>query len=181
MSTYLAFLRAVNVGGTGKLSMADLKAWLAQLGLTDVRTLLQSGNVVFRAERTTPEKLEPRLEAAAAKDLGLTTTFFIRTADEWTDALAHNPFAAAAKNDPSHLALAVLKSAPTAAQVQSLQAAVKGREQVRAHGRHAYIVYPDGMGPSKLTLAVIEKHLATRATARNWNTAQKMAALAGAD
>ena len=178
MPTYLAFLRAVNVGGTGKLSMADLKTWFTQLGLADVRTLLQSGNVVFRAGRTTAENLEQRLETAAVKELGLSTTFFIRTADEWADALAHNPFPAAAENAPSHLALAVLKSAPTAAQVQSLQAAIKGREQVRAHDRHAYIVYPDGMGTSKLTLAVIEQHLATRATARNWNTARKMAALA---
>lgn len=179
MPTYLAFLRAVNVGGTGKLPMADLKTWLTKQGLTDVRTLLQSGNVVFRADRTTPEKLEQHLEAAAARDLGLTTSFFVRTPDEWTDVLAHNPFPAAAKNDPSHLAIAVLKSAPTVAQVRSLQAAIQGREQVHAHGRHAYIVYPDGMGTSKLTPAVIEKHLATRATSRNWNTAQKMSALAG--
>jgi uncharacterized protein (DUF1697 family) len=69
---------------------------------------------------------------------------------------------------------------PTAAQVTALQAAVKGRERVQARGRHAYIVYPDGIGTSKLTIGAIEKHLGTRATGRNWNTVLKMAALAKA-
>jgi len=72
----------------------------------------------------------------------------------------------------------VLKAAPTPAQVRALQAAIRGREVVRAHRRELYAVHPDGIGTSKLTLPLIEKHLGTRGTGRNWNTVLKMAALA---
>lgn len=178
MPAYLAFLRAVNVGGTGKLPMAELRTWLTHLGLADVRTVLQSGNALFRAGSTSPEKLEQRLTAAAAKDLGLKTTFFVRTVPAWSQVIARNPFPSEATTDPAHLVVLLLKNAPAAAQVKALQAAISGREQVRAHGRQAYVFYPDGIGESKLTLAMIEKRLGTRCTGRNWNTVQKMAALA---
>jgi uncharacterized protein (DUF1697 family) len=180
MSTHLAFLRAVNVGGHGPIPMAKLRTWLENLGFAEPRTLLQSGNVVFRSEKLTGAALEQFLETQAEKKLGLQTTFFVRTASEWKTAIAKNPFPSEAKSDPSRLVVVVLKDAPTITRVSALQAALigKGREIVRAHGRHAYIVYPDGQGRSKLTLAMIEKHLGTRGTARNWNTVLKMAALA---
>jgi uncharacterized protein (DUF1697 family) len=180
MTTHLAFLRAVNVGGHGPIPMAKLRTWLEKCGFTDVRTLLQSGNVVFRDSRATGAALERKLETAAEKELGLITNIFIRTAAEWKQVIAKNPFPTEAKSNPSLLVVVVLKDAPTSTHVNALQAAIagKGRELVRAGGRHVYITYPDGQGHSKLTLALIEKHLGTRGTARNWNTVQKMAALA---
>jgi uncharacterized protein (DUF1697 family) len=178
MTLHIGFLRGVNVGGHGALKMEKLKAWLAGLGLAEVRTLLQSGTFVFRANLTTPSSLEQRLETAAAKDLGLETDFFIRSATEWEEVIRQNPFRAEAKADPSHLVVVVLKNAPNPAHVKSLQAAIKGPEVVRVRSRHAYIYYPDGQGRSKLTLTVIEKHLGTRGTARNWNTVLKLAVLA---
>ena len=75
----------------------------------------------------------------------------------------------------------LLKSAPDATRVKALQAAIVGPEIVRAKGRHAYIVYPDGMGRSRLTSALIERTLGTRGTARNWNTVLKLGALVGTD
>jgi uncharacterized protein (DUF1697 family) len=178
--THLAFLRAVNVGGTGKIAMADLRAWLTKLGFANAQTLLQSGNLVFRGGSLTGAALEQHLEREAEKWLGLQTDFFVRTVEELEEVIAHNPFLDAAKNDASHLVVAVLKSAPTASQVKALETAIKGRERVDAYGRHAYIVYPDGIGTSKLTLPVIERHLGTRGTCRNWNTTLKMAKLASA-
>lgn len=182
MTTHLAFLRAVNVGGHGPIPMAKLREWAEKRDLAEVRTLLQSGNLVFRSDGPGGAALEQRLEAAAEKDLGLETAFMVRTPAEWhEEVVAQNPFAKEAKSDPARLVVVVLKSTPTAAQIKALQAAaaLKGREVVRVHGRHAFIVYPDGQGDSKLTLAVIEKHLATRGTARNWNTVLKMAAATG--
>jgi uncharacterized protein (DUF1697 family) len=178
MKTHLAFLRAVNVGGTGKIAMAALRAWLAQLGCADARTLLQSGNLVFRGPARTGAALERFLEAEARKTLGLGADFLVRTPAEWSEAIAGNPFPAEAKRDPSHLAVVVLKEAPRAAAVEALAAAIKGRETVRAGTKHLYVYYPDAMGQSKLTLPFMEKHLGTRGTARNWNTVLKMAALA---
>jgi uncharacterized protein (DUF1697 family) len=178
MSTHLAFLRAVNVGGTGKISMAELRAWLTKLGFTDVRTLLNSGNVVFGGRAAGGDALERRLEREAAEAFGLTVTFFVRSPGEWAEVIRGNPFPSEAKNDPGHLAVVVLKTAPSAAQAKALQSAIVGREVAKIVGRQAYITYPDGMGTSKLTLPVIEKHLSARGTARSWNTVLKMAALA---
>jgi len=178
MATHLAFLRAVNVGGTGKVAMADLRSWLAELGFAGAQTLLNSGNLVFRGGSRQGAELERFLEAGAQKRFGLATDFLVRSPAEWDDVLAGNPFPDAAREDPSHLLVVVLKAAPTAASVRMLQAAVAGREAVRARGRELYAVYPDGIGTSKLTLPLIEKHLGTRGTGRNWNTALKLAALA---
>lgn len=176
---HIALLRAVNLGPHNKIAMADLKALLVGLGFADAQTLVQSGNVVFTGGTTPPADLEQTLERAAAETLGLRTEFFVRTAKEWQEIVAANPFPQEAKDDPSHLVALVVKDALTASAVTALQQAIVGREVVRAKGRCAYIVYPDGIGRSKLTSALIEKKLGTRGTARNWNTVLKLAALAG--
>jgi uncharacterized protein (DUF1697 family) len=82
-----------------------------------------------------------------------------------------------AKSDPAHLVLVALKDAPGPDAALALQRAVKGRETTRVVGREAFIVYPDGIGGSKLTMVAIERALGTRGTGRNWNTVQKIAAL----
>lgn len=174
---HIGLLRAVNLAGLNKISMSDLRDLLVMLGLRDARTLLQSGNVVFRAD-IAAAKLEGLLQDAAAKRLGLTTDFFVRTAKEWKGIVAANPFPDEARRDPGRLIVVVLKDAPEAEAVTALQNAIKGREVVRAKGRQAYITYPDGMGRSRLTTALIERKLGTRGTARNWNTVLKLAALA---
>ena len=93
-------------------------------------------------------------------------------------AIADNPFPREAERDPGHLLAYFLKGTAQAEHVEALQAAIKGREIVRGEGRQAYIFYPDGIGRSKLTVALIEKKLGTRATGRNWNTVLKLGALA---
>jgi uncharacterized protein (DUF1697 family) len=177
VTSYVALLRAVNVGGRTPVAMAALRAWLEGLGFAEPRTLLQSGNAVFRGAGQGGPRLERRLELEAAKRLGLQTEFFLRDAKAWREVVARNPFAAEADRDPAHLLVVFLKQAPAPARVAALRAAIKGREAVRALGRQAYVVYPDGIGRSKLTMAVIERHLGTRATGRNWNTVMKLAAL----
>ncbi|BBO33539.1 DUF1697 domain-containing protein [Lacipirellula parvula] len=180
MSTYIGFLRAVNVGGNSKIAMADLKALLVDLGFDDPRTLLQTGNLVFGAAKTSAAKLETRLEQALTDEFGLATDVFVRTASEWSAAIAANPFPKAAADDPSHLVVMPLKKAPTKQAVGALQAAIAGRETVAAVGRELFLVYPDGIGRSKLTIKMIESKLDTRGTGRNWNTALKLVQLAAA-
>ena len=177
MSVHIALLRAVNVAGYGTIAMADLRAFLAALGFRDARTLLQSGNAVFSAGARSAD-VETRLEKEAPKRLGVRTTFFVRSAEEWSDVVARNPFRAEAKRDPSRLVVMVLKDVPAAAAVDALNAGITGPEVVRASGRQLYITYPDGQGRSKLTGALIERKLGTTGTARNWNTVTKLAALA---
>jgi uncharacterized protein (DUF1697 family) len=173
----VALLRAVNLASHNKVAMADLCAMLGDLKLPGARSLLQSGNVVFEAGSAAPPALERKLETEAERRLGLTTDFFVRTAKEWSAVLAANPFPAEAKRDPGHLLVFALKSAPGRAEAQALSEAIKGREVARVVGCQAYIVYPDGVGHSRLTIALIERKLGTRATGRNWNTATKLGAL----
>ncbi|MGE5243778.1 MAG: DUF1697 domain-containing protein [Betaproteobacteria bacterium] len=173
----MALLRAVNLAGRNMISMGDLRLLLAGQGLQDPRSLLNSGNLLFRSGAVSPARLERQLEDAAAKRLGLQTEFFVRSARDWGEVIADNPFPAEAARDPGHLLVLFLKDAPGPEAVTALQRAITGREVVRASGRHAYVVYPDGMGRSRLTTLVIEKKLGTRATGRNWNTVLKLGAL----
>jgi len=179
VTTYVALLRAVNLAGVNKISMGDLRQLLLDEGMTEPQTLLQSGNVVFRGPAAAASKLEQRLESAAAKRLRLDTSFFVRSAAEWKQLIADNPFRAEATGDPGHLLVLCMKAAAPKSAEGTLQKAIRGREIVRVLAQQAYIVYPDGIGRSKLTSAVIEKHLGCRATARNWNTVSKLGALCG--
>ncbi len=174
---HISLLRAVNLGPHNKIAMRDLLDLAARLGLKDGRTLLASGNIVFRGDARTPAQLERAFEDAARKSLDLETHFFVRTAKEWQAVIAGNPFPKDAKARPGHVMLMCLKDAPDRAAVTALEQAIKSREVVRASGRHAYFVYPDGIGNSRLTMAIIEKNLGTRGTARNWNTVLKLGAL----
>jgi uncharacterized protein (DUF1697 family) len=175
---HIALLRAVNLAGLNTVGMADLRDLLGTLGFPVAKTLLNSGNIVFSGGNKTTATLEQTLERAAATQLGLAADFFVRTAKEWQAIIDANPFSREAKDDPSHLLAVIMKDEVSAANVTALQKAIVGREVVRAKGRCAYIVYPDGVGRSKLTNVMIEKKLGTRGTARNWNTVLKLQALA---
>jgi uncharacterized protein (DUF1697 family) len=140
--------------------------------------LLQSGNLVFQGDSQAAASLERRLEKEADKQLGVQVDFVIRTAREWDAIIANNPFPRAATHDPSHLVVMCLKEIPADKSMKALKAAIVGRETIHLIGRQLYVVYPDGIGRSRLTHALIEKTLNTRGTARNWNTVLKIAASA---
>jgi uncharacterized protein (DUF1697 family) len=176
MTSYIALLRGVNVGGHKRIAMADLRALVTELGFAGPRTLLQSGNLVFESDTRAPAQLERRLEAGCRDGLGMDVDFFVRSAREWAAVVTCNPFPDEAEHDPGHLLVMLLKKPAGSSSAKRLQEAIAGREIVRARGRELYITYPDGIGRSRLTNAVIEKHLGTRGTARNWNTVRKLAA-----
>lgn len=180
MASHVALLRAINVGGRNMVGMADLKACLAGNGIEDVVSVLQSGNLVLTITRSrTDADLERMMEQAIRARFGLAIDVFVRSAKEWTAIMSGNPFPERARRDPGHLLVMALKSAPTPARVSDLEASIVGRELVTARGRDLYLVYPDGVGRSKLTTALIEKTLQTRGTGRNWNTVMKLGTLVG--
>ena len=178
MTTFITLLRAINLGAHNRIAMADLKKMLEKVGYADPKTLLVSGNAVFRCDRSSCAEIEAALEAASTKHLKVTTDYFVRSAQEWQASIDANPFPKEAKADPGRMVMMCLRDAPSPAQVKALQAAIKGREVVKAVGKQAYFLYPDGQGRSKLTIAVIEKSLGTRGTARNCNTVLKLGELA---
>jgi len=180
MPVYIALLRGINVGGHAKVAMADLRALLTELGFEDPRSLLNSGNLVFRGTARKPPQLERALSSAVQGKLGVRSDVMIRTVPEWDGTISGNPFPDEAQRDPGHLIVLFLTGTASAAAVAALQGAIVGREIVRGSGRHLYAYYPDGVGRSKLTLPAIEAALGTRATGRNWNTVLKIADLARA-
>jgi uncharacterized protein (DUF1697 family) len=177
MTRCVALLRAVNVSGTKPVAMPALCTLLAGIGLSEVRSVLQSGNVVFSCSDAANAALEAKLETALAKSMGVQTEFFVRSAREWAAIIAGNPHPDAARDDPARLVLMTFKAAPAAKDVATLRAAITGPETLTAAGKQAYIIYPDGQGESKLTNAVIQRKLGVTGTARNWNTVLKLAAL----
>jgi len=179
MATHIALLRAVNVGGKNLVSMTALKAMFEELGFAGTRSLLHSGNLVFDAGRRKPDALEVVLEKETEACFDVRPDYFVRSAAEWSEIIAHNPFPREAKDDPGRLHVLTLKLTPSPAQVSALRAAIKGPETFSTWTRHAYIYYPDGAGNSKLTPRLVETKLETRATARNWNTTLRLEALAG--
>jgi uncharacterized protein (DUF1697 family) len=167
MTAFVALLRAVNVGGTGKLPMGELKEMCEALGFAGVRTYIASGNVVFesrKSEAAVKKALEASLEAYAGKPVGV----LVRTGAEMQAVLKANPFPKMAPNRT----IAVFLDKPPPADAL---AAVKGRkdEQIKLGRREIYIHYGDGMGQSKLVVPA-----AKAGTARNINTIAKLAEMA---
>lgn len=170
MTRVAAMLRAVNVGGTGKLPMARLKALLAGLGYEAPQTLLASGNAVFGADAA-PDAVERRLEAALKAELGLSTDVFVRDRAELLAVIAANPFADFARDQPSRLMAVFLKGAPPE-DLSPLERWATQGEMVARGPRCLYIAYPEGAGRSKLANA---RTAAAKGTSRNWNTVGKLA------
>ena len=177
MPKAVALFRGINVGGKNLLSMSELRRLAGALGLGDATTLLQSGNLVFDGDRRKGTALEKLLEVELARSFSLSVDCSIRTATEWEAVIAGNPFLKEAESDPGHMVVMFFKQPLVADRVRELSEAIQGPEVIRAADRELFLVYPEGIGTSKLTNAVIERKLAARGTARNWNTVTKIAAV----
>lgn len=169
MPIYVALLRAVNVGGTGKLPMAELKSMCEAEGFAQVQTYIASGNVVLDAD-CTEQQLKSTLERRLASYAGKPVDVIVRTAREMTEVLANNPF----PESPGNRTVAIFlnEAPPTDALTQ-----IKGRndEQLQLGRREIYVAYGAGMGSSKLRIAA-----AAQGTARNINTIAQLVEMAAA-
>jgi uncharacterized protein (DUF1697 family) len=167
-------LRAVNVGGTGKLPMAELKALLGELGYDRPETLLASGNAVIGTAEP-PAAVERKVAAALADRFGLKTQVLVLDAQTLRTVIADNPFVAFAKAEPSKFMVMFLDAEPTADGVAALAPLCEPGEEVKAGSRALYLTYPQGSGRSKLYGVAIERLVGARGTSRNWNTVGKLA------
>ena len=167
MTTFVALLRAVNVGGTGQLPMEDLRAMCTEAGFSKVRTFIASGNIIFgcrKSEAQVKAILEARLEDYAGKKMGV----FVRTAAELAAVVANNPFPDA----PANRTYAFFLDAPPPRDAIDHVAGRKD-ERIALGIREIYVHYGEGMGKSKLRIPA-----AVLGTARNMNTVAKLAELA---
>ena len=183
MSRFVALLRGVNVGGRRRLAMADLRAELERLGLTDVTTYLQSGNAVFTSGNETPRVIAVRVEKALAEAVGDQVDVLVLTAEQIGEVASANPFLSregAEKVDPRYLHATFLFDAPAGDRVSTLVPPVELGERVEIVGRVVYLYLPHGYGRTKVSNAYFERALGVGATTRNWNTVTALAA-AGAE
>jgi uncharacterized protein (DUF1697 family) len=167
MAAYAALLRAINVGGTGKLAMSELVRLCERAGFTGVKTYIQSGNVVFRS-RAGEATVQAALEKALAKAVGKPVGVLLRSSAELAAVLASNPFPDA---PPNRVIVFFLPEPPPSASVSAAKG--PGGELLALRGREIFVHYPQGQGTSKLKVP----H-ANVGTGRNLNTVAKLAALA---
>ncbi|MEX2180796.1 MAG: DUF1697 domain-containing protein [Gemmatimonadaceae bacterium] len=168
--THIALLRAVNVGGTGKLPMAELRALCAKAGLKAVRTYIASGNVVG-ASPLASAAIKARLEKALLRRLGKPCRVLVRSLAELEAVERRNPFPDA---PPGYLLVIFLDEAPPKSSLKAVR--IPGKERLTLIGRELYIHYPDGMGKSRLRTP-----LADIGTGRNLNTVRALIAMANGD
>jgi uncharacterized protein (DUF1697 family) len=172
MPVMIALLRGVNIGGHCLVKMDALRGLCESMGLGDVRTYVQSGNVVFSTRGT--KGLAARLEAAIEGLAGFRPTVVLRTAEEMRAVVEANPFSDVPGNK---LAVLFFTSEPPPPAWKALLK--PGMEAAHLSGREAYIHYVNGFGKAKLTTAAIERTLKMKCTARNWNTVLKLVEMAG--
>lgn len=176
----VAMLRGVNVGGHQKISMAALRTLCTSLGLRDVQTYIQSGNLVFREDGEDPVKLALRLEKAIEAGFGFRPAVIVRTASELRKVIAKNPFAGREGVEPNRLLVVFMNSAPPKQARDQLLGLPCEPEELRINGREVYIYYPQGMAHPKISLVKMEKTLRCASTGRNWNTVNKLMTMAEA-
>jgi uncharacterized protein (DUF1697 family) len=169
MQAFIALLRAVNVGGTGKLPMTELKTMCEAAGFKAVRTYIASGNVVFQSAKSEAQ-VKAVLEVGLAAYFGKPVGVIVRTAAEMAAVLAENPF----PKMPGNCTVACFLDGPPPADTMK-NATGRIREELRMGKREVYIYYPDNMGESKLKFPA-----AKVGTARNMNTVAKLAEMAAA-
>jgi uncharacterized protein (DUF1697 family) len=170
-STHVALLRGVNVGGKNCVPMKELAEIFAKAGCADVRTYIQSGNVLFRATRALAGSLPPRITEQIAKRFGCQIPIVLRTAEQLADAVRDNPF----REVPQELLhVYFLAALPDASRIAQLDPDRSKPDRFVVHRREIYLHLPNGIGRSKLTNAYFDSRLATTSTARNWRTTVKL-------
>jgi uncharacterized protein (DUF1697 family) len=167
MGVYVGLLRAVNVGGTGKLAMTELQSACEGVGCTEVSTYIQSGNVVFKSTLN-KAKLKPALEQAISKLIGRPALVILRSAKELQKVTERVPFPHA----PAPKLIVWFASRPIKATLLK-DLTIPGKEEVVALGKEVFVYYPEGIGRSKLKLPIMNE-----ATARNLNTVKRLSEMA---
>jgi len=173
---HVVLLRGINLPRHKRISMPELRGALEDAGFGDVKTYVQSGNVVL-SSRAAPKTVAGKIERTIADRFGLDVDVVVRTRDELADVVERDPFGKRA-SDPKRLQVTFLAAEPHAEVIEKLEAAAAGGEQLVASGRELYSWHPNGVGRSKLAALLAGPRLGVTATARNWTTVTTLLALA---
>lgn len=177
MPVYLALLRGINVSGQKLIKMEDLRNRLGEAGFSNVKTYIQSGNVVFESPEKDTGKLAASLEASIEKAYGFDVTVFVLTAKELEAAIDNNPFTKGREEESSgfkKLYVTFLSDEPYGENLEKLRQAPIGNDKIEVVGRVLYFSLDSNASNLKLSNNLIESKLKLRATTRNWNTTLKL-------
>jgi uncharacterized protein (DUF1697 family) len=175
VTTYVVLLRGVNLGRNRRLAMADLRRWLADLGYENVRTHLQSGNVVLDSDRK-PAEVQKQIEKRLREETGADIRCLVRTHDDLQRVVDGNPFEGIA-TDPAKFLVAFLAEPAKKARLATLDPADYEPERWHIGQREIYLWHANGINQSKLGNELNDRNLGVMATARNWNTVLKLLAM----
>jgi uncharacterized protein (DUF1697 family) len=173
-STYVALLRGVNVGGHKAVKMDQLRNAFEALGFEGVKTYVQSGNVVFNAQKQASEQLSKRIEEKVLREFGIAVPVTVKTAGEMNAVIRNNPFLQEKGIDLSKLHVTFLSHAPEKTALKMLDAIAATPDQFLSSGKEIYLYCPNGYGVTKLSNNALEKVLSVRATTRNWRTVNQL-------
>ena len=177
MTVFIALFRGINVGGNKIVKMDALKKLHETLGFRDVRTYVQSGNVVFKSDDSDAAKVANRIESEFERACGFPAKVILRTPGELREVVRKNPFQGQEGKEAKFLHVVFLASRPEKDMTKVLLNSYSGPEEIHAADKELYIYYTNGAGHSKLTNALIERKLKVPGTARNWNTVKKLTEL----
>jgi uncharacterized protein (DUF1697 family) len=170
MTTFVSLFRGINVGGHQSIRMDALKELHESLGLQEVESYIQSGNVVFTSDDADVTQLTKHIEDGFAQKFGFQVNVMVRTAAEFSAIIANNPFQNQPLKESKWVVVMFLANHPVSTALEDIQKTYTGPEELYINGQEVYIYYPEGIGRSKLSNAFIEKKLKAMGTARNWNT-----------
>jgi len=174
MTTYISMLRGINVGGHNKAPMNRLRAMFEALGCEQVRTYIQSGNVVFKTAKSAPSFLSRKIEERILMDFGFSVSVISRTSAELGKAIHNNPFLREKGIDPLQLHVTFLSQAPVRTALRKLDTLATDPDRFRCSRREIYLHCPDGYGRTRLSNNALEMALSVTATTRNWRTVNKL-------
>ena len=172
---FLVMPRGINVGTRNRVPMAELRSKLADDGYRDVATVLASGNVIVTAEEDRPEDVAGAMRRLLSDEFGVDVACVVRTADQVREVLGRNPLQDVV-SDPSRYLVTFLLQVPDPEAVEALLGEDHSPEAIAIEGAEAYVWTPDGVKAMTLSYAYLERRLGVVATARNWNTLEKIAA-----
>lgn len=170
---HIALLRGINVGGKHTLPMKDLVAMFAQAGCGDVRSYIQSGNIIFKASPDLSSRLSGLIATQIQKRFGFEAPVVLRTSAQLAKVITDNPFVETGVAE-EQLHVVFLAGAPDSASVRRLDSARSAPDEFVVRGQEIYLRLPHGMGRSKLTNQYFDSTLSTVSTARNWRTVKKL-------
>jgi uncharacterized protein (DUF1697 family) len=174
MPIYISMLRGINVGGHKRIRMDQLRASFEALGFEQVKTYIQSGNVVFKAGKLSPAALSRRIEERILSDFGFSAAVISRTANEIATTIKNNPFLNQSGIDPEKLHVAFLSEPPAPSALNKLAKLTLKPDQSRCLGREVYLYFPNGVSGSSLWKHPLDGVLSVVTTTRNWKTVNSL-------